>query len=149
MSTFLLQIHVLPDRKDPHFRKEFWLRYVNQCISRPLLCSDDRYRLQVYLRETHSKVSHFGNIIGINSAFILDFGKVVVVEFSRIGACYIYSAEQFKSEVPNIWSNNTYRETNLKNKSNSLDRIIHRITTNINWRDDAARILARYGIRPG
>ncbi len=62
----------LPKGADPHGRKKFWLNYVGSVKkSRPLLCDDDRARLQ----NAKEKVGNFGRIVGESSAFLLDFGQ--------------------------------------------------------------------------
>ena len=84
--------HVLPKGKDPHGRKAFWLRYVPRVLmSRPLLNRDDEGRLRVTLQSLQEQIGHFGHIHGATSAFLLDFGPLVVVEFNQAGnACYLY-----------------------------------------------------------
>ena len=139
--------HVLPDRKDPHERKSFWLRYVPKLkSSRPLLCFEDETRLHTLLRDK-TKVGHFGKIKGINSAFILDFDQVKAVEFSRVGACYIYTESEFDQIVPDLWSGITFTEQGLKDKDHCIDKIRHLITYNVDWRRDVMNILAKHGVR--
>jgi hypothetical protein len=139
--------HVLPDRKDPHERKSFWLRYVPKLkSSRPLLCFEDETRLHPLLRDK-TKVGHFGKIRGINSAFILDFGQVKAVEFSRVGACYIYTESEFDKIVPDLWSGITFTEQGLKDKDHCIDKIRHLITYNVDWRRNVMNILAKHGVR--
>ncbi|MDA8214252.1 MAG: EH signature domain-containing protein [Nitrospiraceae bacterium] len=139
--------HVLPDRKDPHERKSFWLKYVAKLkASRPLLCFEDEAKLRTQLRD-EAKVGHFGKIRGANSAFILDFGQVKAVEFSRVGACYIYTEDKFNQIVPDFWSNRTFTEAGLKDKNRCVDSIRHFITYNVDWRRNVMNILARHGVR--
>lgn len=146
--------HVLPDRKDPHERKSFWLKYVPKLrASRPLLCYEDQARLRTQLKDK-VKVGHFGKIKGINSAFILDFGQIKAVEFSRVGACYIYAEREFNEIVPDLWSGKTFTAENLKDKNRCISdgRIIHRRPAaawhSADWRRDVESVLARYGVRP-
>ena len=83
--------HVLPTRgRDPHGRKQFWLRYVKRVTkSRPLLNWEDRVRLETVLKAKREEAKDSGRIDGLTSAFLLDFGSIVVVEFSAPGnACY-------------------------------------------------------------
>lgn len=142
--------HVLPIGRDPNKRKDFWLRYINRYqAARSLLCSQDEMRLQTTLARDREKVGHFGRIRGgINSAFLLDFGSFIVVEFSKIGRCYIYEEREFKNRFPDFWTNKVFEEYKLKNKKLPDERrIVHRISVNVDWRDAASTILARYGIR--
>ena len=79
--------HVLPNGADPHGRKTFWLKYVSRVLmSRPLLNRDDEARLRVTMQSLQEQIGHFGHVRGrATSAFLLDFGPVVVVEFSQCG----------------------------------------------------------------
>lgn len=141
--------HVYQDRKDPHHRKEFWLRYLEHCVaSRPLLGSNDAVRLRTILQRDRSKVGHFGNLRGgDNSAFLLDFGSITVVEFSKVGACFIYENRSF-ANIVDFWQS-SFSETELKDPLRCLKRIVHHITANIDWRIEAQRTLAMKNVRPG
>lgn len=139
--------HVLPARKDPQERKSFWLQYIPKLkSSRPLLCFEDEVRLRPLLRDK-TKVGHFGKIRGSNSAFILDFGQVKAIEFSRVGACYIYTDNEFNQIIPELWSSRTFTEVGLKDKNRCVERVRHLITYNVDWRKDIMNILARYDVR--
>ena len=99
--------HVLPKGTDPHGRKTFWLKYVSRVqMSRPLLNRDDEARLRATIQSQREQVGHFGHVRGAEpSAFLLDFGSVVVVEFSRVGnACYLYEQPNAAKVIPDIWS---------------------------------------------
>ncbi|MBF0506354.1 MAG: hypothetical protein HQL09_05920 [Nitrospirae bacterium] len=138
--------NVLPDKEDPHKRKTFWLSYVPRLISsRPFLCFEDETRLSPILRD-NIKVGHFGKIQGGNSAFILDFGRLKVVEFSRVGACYIYTEKEFNKIVPDLWSIRPFTEGGLRDKLRCLGRIRHLITYNVDWRREVVKILASHGV---
>ncbi|MDA8090621.1 MAG: EH signature domain-containing protein [Nitrospiraceae bacterium] len=132
--------HVLPDSVDRQGRKEFWLRYVkNLHGSRPLLCRRDKYRL--------TWKGHYGEISGTNSAFILDFGNIVAVEFSKVGSCYLYSANDFKQILPELFGISYFTEADLKNRDLAIEHVRH-ITGNIvDWKRTITRFLARNGIR--
>jgi hypothetical protein len=133
--------HVLPRGRDPHGRKKFWLYYVKRIVrSRPLLSADDRARLQ----GSKDKVGHFGRIEGDSSAFMLDFGSVIAVEFSKRGnACYLYDRANFAKLVQDFWAAKSFSVADLKNEPRSLDRVVHRDS----WYVRMAQTLARYGIR--
>lgn len=144
--------HVLPsNRDDPHGRKQFWLRYVHRVAqSRPLLNQDDRIRLRPVLQTKGKESAHFGRIDGPTSAFLLDFGDIVVVEFSRPGnACYIYSKADFTRRIlTDFYTSEILTVGRLKWKTVSLlpgadwDGV-HRA----GWEVAAGQLLARYGIR--
>lgn len=140
--------HVLPKGSDPQGRKNFWLLYVKHCVSsRPMLCPNDHLRLQMLLQQKDIMVGHFGLMTATNSAFILDFGSIIAVEFSIVGACYIYKADDFKRIIPDYWTNRPLSENDLKNQNLCIERIIHIRTRRIDWREKAANLLSRYGIR--
>ncbi|HXX24462.1 MAG TPA: EH signature domain-containing protein [Terriglobia bacterium] len=145
--------YVLPKGKDPHGRKEFWLRYVKRVIrSRPLLNWDDRIRLETVLRAKREQSREFGRIDAHTSAFLLDFGKIVVVEFSAPGnACYVYNESEFRKIVADFWAHETFGVARLKQKTSSLTKQsrfywngVHRA----GWQQDASHLLALYGVRP-
>lgn len=139
--------HCLPRGMDPHGRKPFWLRYVRSrdLVSRPLLNWEDKSRLQTILRQNREQVGHFGTIDGATSAFLLDFGPVVVIEFSRAGnACHIYEKRVIDRVISDFWAVQPFTIHRLKQKSLCIERVVHRV----GWQQEMISILARYGIRP-
>jgi hypothetical protein len=139
--------HFLPDKEDPHKRKDFWLQYAPKLISsRAFLCADDEMKLHSLLKDS-AKTDHFGKIRGINSAYILDFGQVKVVEFNRVGACYIYSDKDFNQILPNIWAIRTFEAAKLSDNNRCADSVRHLITPNFDWRKEVTAIMESYGIR--
>ena len=142
---------VFPPGTDRQHRKEFWLRYVGRCTAtRPILRKDDILQFKADLQKDKLRFAHFGRIqSNTNSAFLLAFGNITVVEFSRVGACYIYESEIFKKILPDFWTTNHITEGALKDKNRCIKRIRHINTYTIDWRDDTRRILAMYGIRTG
>ena len=142
--------HVLPKGTDPHGRKTFWLRYVGcrGLISRPLLSDYDKYRLRHILKEKGAQTTHFGKLEGDTSAFVLDFGPVVVVEFSEVGnACYIYTKKVATRVVPDLWSAEPFVKTQLKRKSEIATSAPVRHDVQGRWREETERVLARFGVR--
>lgn len=147
--------HVLPRGNDPHGRKEFWLRYVNRIgRSRSLLNWSDRYRLNRNLKGKDLESTSSGRMADFEktSSFLLDFGKIVVVEFSAVGnACYVYTESNFnKSIASDFWTNKAFTAHNLKNQRLSLTKQsplwdgVHRA----GWQLDASQLLAMHGVRP-
>jgi hypothetical protein len=133
--------HAFPKREDKHGRRAFWLNYVSRIeASRPLLNPDDRDSLNSQSR----KESTFGMMYGANSAFVLDFGRVVAVEFNRVGACYVYEKRAWAELVPDLWAPFMFTESKLKDRVRCAVRISH----NPGWQDDLRRELARHGVRP-
>jgi hypothetical protein len=138
---------LLKDGKDRHNRRRFWLQYVSKVKrSRALISAEDRKMHAAKLREWEEKGRSFGSLVGSNpaSAFVLDFGKIVVVEFSEVGnACYFYSSKDFLSIIENFWRNEILFN-DLKNKKLAGERINHNPKS---WQYDAKNILADWGIR--
>jgi hypothetical protein len=148
--TFFFET-VLPKSTDPHGRKAFWLRYVGcrGLRSRPLLSNSDKFRLRDVLSEKGTRASDFGRLLDEQtSAFILDFGPVLVIEFSAVGnACYVYEKGVAAEIVPDIWSALPFQRTDLKRKSKVAtgQPIIH--DRQNRWKIEMERFLARYGVR--
>jgi hypothetical protein len=142
--------HVLPSRKDPHGRKEFWLHYLKSLKrSRPLLHPDDESRLAQELRQDGRDRRSFGEVRGgTNSVFLLDFGSVLAVEFSRVGAIHIYRHEVINRIVPDFWTRQPFAENDLKRRHLLADLDDDRISHFSGWQYKARERLARYGIRP-
>ena len=86
--------HVLHGtREDPHGRKPFWLSYIKQVArSRPLLDSQAESR---WLAGANTRNrGNYGRMeaTAATSAFLLDFGRVTVVEFGQVGnAAFVYT----------------------------------------------------------
>lgn len=137
--------HVLPRGADRHGRKKFWLQYVGQVRrSRPLLCDDDRIRLR---RDLMQAAKFAGCITGTSSAFLLDFGAVLVIEFAAVGnACFLYRAEAGERVVRSFWGEGRFVYGRLKQPPLALARVPHWPPGQ--WQDKAAGLLAGYGIRP-
>jgi len=139
--------HAFPKGGDPHLRKPFWLGYVSsRVVTRPLLNQDDFARLRTVMRQLGTEVGSFGHVMGMSSAFLLDFGDVCVIEFNRVGACYIYPRAVFDRVVPDFWYAGYFKERDLKRRELLPDnryRIIHRP----GWQAELARMLAWYGVR--
>jgi hypothetical protein len=142
---------VLPKGKDPHGRKSFWLRYVGcrGLRSRPLLSNSDKFRLRDVLLKTEARSSDFGRLLDEDtSAFILDFGPLLVIEFSAVGnACYVYEKRKAPEIVPDLWTSLPFTKSALKRESKiATDKPIRHDRQN-RWKNEMERFLARYGIR--
>lgn len=143
--------HVLPQGTDPHGRKAFWLKYVSRVLmSRPLLNRDDETRLRVTMQAQQGQMAHVGYVRGREtSAFLLDFGRVVVVEFSQVGnACFLYERPNAEKVIPDFWTQAPFTiQYGLKQPALAIDRIRH--DREGRWQKNLADLLAsRYGIRP-
>jgi hypothetical protein len=148
--TFFFET-VLPKGKDPHGRKEFWLRYVGcrGLRSRPLLSNSDKFRLRDVLWRKGANVSDFGRLLDEDtSAFILDFGPIVAIEFSAVGnACYLYEKQAAAEIVPDIWTTAPFSKNDLKRRSKTATTQPMTHDRQNRWKHEMERILARYGIR--
>lgn len=147
---------VLPKGKDPHGRKDFWLRYVSRVVrSRPLLTRDDKFRVRANLKPKDWELLNFGSMLDPNtSAFLLDFGRIIAIEFSAYGnACYLYEKSEFDKVVPDFWSTNAFQSYRLKQRKLSFIKIDHKkpryASYGGGWEEEIAHILARRDIRPG
>lgn len=139
--------HVLPSRNDPHGRKPFWMKYKTRVKrSRPLLSYTDKSRWQANA-VTQNK-HNFGHMeySSDTSAFLLDFGEVTVVEFSKVGnAAYVYRNRDISQLLNSFWSPERFAIRKLKRPENCIDKIIH---TN-QWQNKMRTLLAQYGIGQG
>lgn len=139
--------HVLTTRNDPHGRKPFWLRYIGKVKrSRPLLATLDESRWQANTatkgKRNFGRMDYFCN----TSAFLLDFGRVIVVEFSQVGnAVYVYEHRDVPDLNDGFWSQARFSVSTLKQK----DRCIERMTHTPLWQSKMRTLLAQFGIHPG
>jgi EH_Signature domain len=148
--TFFFE-SVLPRGKDPHGRKTFWLRYVGcrGLRSRPLLSSSDKFRLRDILSKKGANTSDYGRLVEEDtSAFILDFGPIMVIEFSAVGnACYLYEKKAAAEIVKDIWTTAPFSKFNLKRPSRIATAKPIRHDQQNRWKHEMESILARYGVR--
>jgi hypothetical protein len=139
--------HVLTTRNDPHGRKPFWLRYKGKVKrSRPLLSTLDESRWLANA-ETRGK-RNFGKMDYLcdTSAFLLDFGRVMVIEFSKVGnAVYVYNHRDVPDVDGSFWSQSPFHLSTLKQKDSCIERMTHTPL----WKSKMRTLLAQYGIHPG
>jgi hypothetical protein len=138
---------VLPDRRDEHRRKEFWLQYVDKVQeSQVALCPEDRFRLKTQVKEQMAYTNIKDNKV---SAFLMRFSghpDVVAVEFSQSGnAVYFYDANVFKAAVGSF-QQVSFRVTDLKHHSH-IDKFTH-YPPGV-WQQRVRSFLAGRGIRLG
>lgn len=132
-------------RRDPHGRRDFWLRYINRAVDAHVaLFPDDAYRLRA---EVKDKLSYAQIPGGQTSAFMMRFkgatGDILCIEFSEIGnALYIHDADRFNETFGGIRRSH-YTIGQLKHFSN-IDKYSHIGP----WESKVQAFLARRGIRP-
>jgi hypothetical protein len=120
-------------------------------MSRPLLNWKDQSRLQARMARLKGQIGNYGRIGGLadTSAFLLDFGPILVVEFSKVGnACYVYEKRVASQLIPDFWNTEPFNVSGakgLKQPSRSVERVRHVVI----WQYQMANILARCGLRPG
>ena len=137
--------YTLPAGVDRQERRPFWLKYVHRIVrSRPLLCAEDYRRLEPQIREPKGGIGNFGRIRGTNSAFLLDFGNLCAVEFTHVGACYVYTRAQIDNLVRDFWTTREFTEGQLKERKACVEWVAHMPR----WADDLQSVLAAHGIRP-
>jgi hypothetical protein len=114
-----------------------------------LLSNSDKFRLRDVLWRKGANVSDFGRLLDEDtSAFILDFGPIVAIEFSAVGnACYLYEKQAAAEIVPDIWTTAPFSKNDLKRRSKTATTQPMTHDRQNRWKHEMERILARYGIR--
>lgn len=85
---------------------------------------------------------HFGRKDGSQSAFILDFGDALVVEFNQVGKVYIFNSREKNRFLPNIFRDKRFTDGELKRYE------VYSKTHQGNWQPVVEQALAQNGIRP-
>lgn len=139
--------HVLPPGDAQWQRAEFWLQYVDSMeFSRVFLNELDADR---WLRNQRGirrdAMRSFGRMRGQNSVFILGFRQAIAVEFSRVGAVYIYPRDRFGDVLDDVWTEQPLADTALKDRHQAAARVPHLG----DWQYELTNALARAYVRPG
>ncbi len=137
---------VMKGQPDHQGRHRFWLQYVDGVTrSMIVLCQRDRERIRRHLQDLQDRGRRFVKLEGSNdtSAFIMEFGSVVVVEFSKAGnACFLYQEPKGSDFIS--WNASTTALSRLKNQRRAKERMSHFH----GWENKFANSLARRGVRP-
>lgn len=138
---------VLPQGKDPHGRKDFWLNYVDQVEDSVVaLCQSDHARLYLTLSKEHIQPCRASGENGV-SCFMMRFRSgdeaFVVTEFSGVGKVRFFPYDSFMRNVGSL-HRDEFRIKDLKTDSGLIDGISHME----GWQVKARRILAKLGVRP-
>lgn len=100
-------------------RKDFWINYLGALHgSKVILSPRDKQKCSVKLNDLERKGRRFltWQRSGSASAFVLDFGTHIAVEFSEASnACYIYEKPEFEKHFPDLPGN--WTGSNLKNSN--------------------------------
>lgn len=141
---------IMEGQADPQGRYAFWIDYAGRALrSRVVVGTKDQSRLAAKLDEIRRRGRTYARMRGATtvnshvSAFIMDFGEVVVVEFSqRNSACYIYRNDPRNPYFDLLQQGFAWSQ--LKNT-----RAAHRwMSHGYGWQDRFRSTLAGYGIRP-
>ena len=135
--------------RDPHGRRNFWLRYVGSiAASRPFISEATALPLRNNREISFGKLSAGSN----KAAFVLNFGEIIAVEFSEVGAVYLYRKDEFNDRIPDMWTMAHIQENRFKDQGLPGNRKIrHNKVSKIvsaDWRKKTTQVLAQYGIRP-
>jgi hypothetical protein len=140
---------IMEGQSDPQGRYPFWIKYAGEALrARVVVSEKDEWRLEEKLLElkargrSYAKMENAGGANSNVSAFIMDFGEVTVVEFSKINsACYVYANSTKDPYVD--FSQDSFSWRKLKNTK--LGKYYAHAP---GWPATFERILAQHGIRP-
>jgi hypothetical protein len=143
---------LMQDRADHQKRRRFWLRYLDGAIqSRVVVGKRDYNRLRAKLSEIEKRGRTYARMRGAGanndhvSAFIMDFGKVTIVEFSQANsACYIYVNDP-RAPYLNL-AQQVFHWDDLKNRQ--MGEHHAHVHPPSRWHEKFKRVLAQYGVRP-
>lgn len=140
-------------QSDRQGRKQFWLKYAHLVKgTRVIVSQHDNRRLARQISEMREEIGTsnlFADLQESNeksTAFLMDFGKVIVVEFSSYGhSCYFYSSD---SKFPFLqrslfWGTNSFSKLVLKSTKGATEYHSH----HDGWEYKFENVLARYGLR--
>ncbi len=136
---------ILAKRHDPHGRRPFWTKLVRRVqASRVIICDRDRSRHRDKLEKLAAEGQTFPGMIGDQvTAFIMDFGSLVAIEFSAVGnACYLYQGPAFRAKSTQF-IREAYPIELLKDTTACINRVIH----SNGWQYTLENYLAKYGVR--
>jgi len=136
-------------RPDPHSRAAFWKDYAPHVVrSRVLLSPKSRAEYRTELEELEADGRHFCDFTtkAKTSAFVMDFGTLIAVEFSEVNnALYFYTPETFRTVLKNFWGA-VRSAQDLKATSHAIGWVRH---SPDKWQAEARRALSQHGIRLG
>ena len=141
-------------QSDRQGRKQFWLKFAHLAKgTRVIVSSHDQSRLARQITDMKQK-SGTSNLFADLSdtsekatVFMMDFGRLIVVEFSLSNhACYYYEPHgKFKYADRNkFWNTGKFSISDLKKKRLCNSPLTHRD----GWEENFENILAGFGLRP-
>jgi len=139
---------IMEGQEDRQRRREFWLQYVHRVKnSRVAIGEVDRQRLRLQLNGLRERGRTYASLDDWNaSAFVMDFGSAIVVEFSQTGnACSVYEANKTsRGQIGDLQADRFFR-SKLKKRPRSPGWFRH--DADGNWMFAVQQYLARFGIR--
>ncbi len=136
-------------KHDPHGRKEFWLRYIDQVDdSNVALIDTDEWRLK--RSANRGEELSYSQVTGANrcSAFLMRFRgaeDIIFVEFAEPGnALYLHDATKFEKLNGGIRNPEFRFRPHLKSVQSGKQRFSHVA----GWQEEVKAQLSRLGIRP-
>lgn len=139
---------LMEGQEDRQHRRKFWLQYVHRVKnSRVAIGEADRQRLRLQLNGLRERGRTYASLDDWNaSAFVMDFGSIIVVEFSQTGnACSVHEANKTsRGQIGDLQANKFFKST-LKKRPRSPGWFPH--DAGGYWRFKVQQYLARFGIR--
>jgi len=144
----------IDSKEDIQDRKTFWLRYAHLVKgTRVILSLSDQQKYARQITEMQNRNNYgrlFGSLKGkINdsTAFMMDFGEVIIVEFSqKNNSCFLYTKNSSfpYADRQKFWNESEFQTSVLKS---SEKRLAHNPKNN--WHDKFENAFVRdYGLRP-
>jgi hypothetical protein len=133
-------------KNDPHRRKPYWLRFAKQAHNSMLIVGESDYKLhQNALQKFAAEGRTFGKGYGLpTSAFVLDFGRVAIVEFSEVNnACFLYK----RSDLPGLFRTTAAGWKDLKVLKDK-QKSIHVQSHHRGWEAALDTVLLKFGVEP-
>jgi hypothetical protein len=121
---------VMEGQEDRHRRREFWLRYVSRARDfRVAIGRADHQRLRTQLQDLRKRGRNYATLDDRDvSAFVMDFGPAVVVDFSVVGACVVYNAKTGREKIGDLSAGKFYIvATNFSDPSKGLQSGVERL----------------------
>jgi hypothetical protein len=140
---------IMKGQPDPHGRYQFWLRYVDR-VRNFRVAIGEKYRQshRVELDGLKKRGRSYAELDDWDaSAFIMDFGPVIVVEFSQTGnACSAHEAKAGREKIGDLRANKFYK-SKLKRPLRSQGWFRH--DPDGNWKREVRQYLSRpgFGVR--
>lgn len=143
---------VIDRSSDRQGRKPYWLTWLPQLKrTRVLLSRYDQDRVRLWLRSRNEQIPSYGLLDAPDtSAFLLDFGSVVIVEFSKSpNASYLYPRAIANDLFRDFYQQNhrwTVQELKRRDlvEQEAARRLVHRRYHHNQWQDEMTGLLTRH-----